>query len=89
MSDDTGQACELDTVNDTVGALCCLGGALSAGVSSGGVWLKSCGRVGEAAVFGAGCWAQDGGARRALTLAPTLALALTLTPPLTLALTQP
>jgi taspase (threonine aspartase 1) len=64
VSDGTGQAGELDTFNDTVGALCCLGGALSAGVSSGGVWLKSCGRVGEAAVFGAGCWAQDGGARR-------------------------
>ena len=62
VADGVGEAGELDTVNDTVGALCCLGGALSAGVSSGGVWLKSCGRVGEAAVFGAGCWAQDGGA---------------------------
>ena len=64
-SDHAGQACELDTVNDTVGALCCYGGNLSAGVSSGGVWLKSCGRIGEAAAFGAGCWAQDGGVRRA------------------------
>jgi taspase (threonine aspartase 1) len=46
-------------LHDTVGAVVCDGVHVSAAVSSGGVWLKHCGRVGEAASFGAGCWAED------------------------------
>ncbi|KAH9176359.1 nucleophile aminohydrolase [Lactarius sanguifluus] len=45
---------------DTVGAVVVQGdaGDVAAGVSSGGLLLKPSGRVGEAAVFGAGCWAE-------------------------------
>ncbi|CAE6431034.1 unnamed protein product [Rhizoctonia solani] len=46
-------------VQDTVGAiLCTIDGEVSAGVSSGGILLKPTGRIGEAACFGAGCWAS-------------------------------
>lgn len=46
---------------DTVGCVALSpDGRVAAGVSSGGIVLKTEGRVGEAAVFGAGCWAQDG-----------------------------
>ncbi|XP_003745682.1 threonine aspartase 1 [Galendromus occidentalis] len=43
---------------DTVGAVVLLGGMISAGVSSGGTFLKYPGRVGQAGVYGAGCWAN-------------------------------
>lgn len=45
---------------DTVGAVCVdSSGTVSAAVSSGGLLLKFPGRIGQAAVFGSGCWAQN------------------------------
>lgn len=42
---------------DTVGAtIICENGEAASGVSSGGLLLKFPGRIGEAAVYGAGCW---------------------------------
>ncbi|KAI6169400.1 nucleophile aminohydrolase [Pisolithus thermaeus] len=47
-------------IQDTVGAVAWDDrGNVAAGVSSGGLLLKNSGRVGEAAIFGAGCWAQQ------------------------------
>ena len=52
---------EADGLMDTVGVVCVDRDAqVCAAVSSGGLSLKSCGRVGAAAVYGAGCWAQVG-----------------------------
>ncbi|KAF8813801.1 N-terminal nucleophile aminohydrolase [Phlegmacium glaucopus] len=51
---------ELWAIQDTVGAVAWHGSdGLAAGVSSGGLLLKYPGRVGEAAIFGAGCWASQ------------------------------
>jgi len=52
-----GASCFYDTVGCVVLAP---DGSVAAGVSSGGILLKTEGRVGEAAAFGAGCWAQNG-----------------------------
>ncbi|KAH9485134.1 Threonine aspartase 1 [Psilocybe cubensis] len=49
----------LGDIQDTVGAVAYNSEeGMAAGVSSGGLLLKWPGRVGEAAIFGAGCWAN-------------------------------
>ncbi|KAF8520537.1 nucleophile aminohydrolase [Gautieria morchelliformis] len=55
-------------MQDTVGAVVLdTFGSLASGVSSGGLLLKLPGRVGEAAVFSAGCWAHHSDTNGAAT----------------------
>ncbi|XP_068149690.1 threonine aspartase 1 [Drosophila tropicalis] len=57
---DPGNEVELTAALDTVGAVCVdASGQTAAGCSSGGILLKVPGRVGQAASYGAGCWATD------------------------------
>lgn len=50
----------IDQLVDTVGAITVdQQGHVYAGVSSGGIAMKHIGRIGEAAMFGAGCWADN------------------------------
>lgn len=49
-----------NNILDTVGAVCVDGsGNSAAGCSSGGLLMKVPGRIGQAATYGAGCWATD------------------------------
>ncbi|KII92793.1 hypothetical protein PLICRDRAFT_37586 [Plicaturopsis crispa FD-325 SS-3] len=66
-TDDHAHVDGLNSLQDTVGAVSWdATGGMAAGVSSGGLLLKYPGRVGEAAVFGAGCWAQQDGQERGM-----------------------
>lgn len=52
---------DIDEESDTVGAVAIdAQGRLAAAVSTGGLWLKLPGRVGDSAIVGAGLYAKDG-----------------------------
>ncbi|ELU03771.1 hypothetical protein CAPTEDRAFT_221081 [Capitella teleta] len=50
-----------DQLLDTVGAVCIDSeGVVASAVSSGGIILKQPGRLGQAGIYGGGCWAENG-----------------------------
>lgn len=57
----SGQLTPSDEVSDTVGA-CAFDahGGMATAVSTGGLWLKRAGRIGDSPLPGAGLWAVDG-----------------------------
>jgi len=60
---DESESLPEEAMQDTVGAVALdARGNMAACVSSGGLLLKYSGRIGEAAIFGAGCWAQQSSA---------------------------
>jgi beta-aspartyl-peptidase (threonine type) len=61
MSSATGQAHDDSGQHDTVGAVAMdAQGRTAVAVSTGGIWLKLPGRVGDSPIPGAGYWAEDG-----------------------------
>lgn len=49
--------------NDTIGVICIdQMGNFASGVSTGGRWLKPQGRIGDSAIYGAGCWSENNSA---------------------------
>jgi len=61
LGDSLAEPAPVDDVADTVGA-CALdaAGHLASAVSTGGLWLKQAGRIGDSPLPGAGLWALDG-----------------------------
>jgi len=60
-SDSNGETSFHGKQHGTVGAIACDNrGRVCAGVSSGGIWMKTAGRIGSAALIGCGCHAENG-----------------------------
>ena len=58
-SESTDGSPAADRLLDTVGAVCVDAyGRISSAVSSGGIVLKQPGRLGQAALYACGCWAE-------------------------------
>jgi hypothetical protein len=60
LNDTVGAVGTEQLLNDTVGAVCIdTAGNVASGVSSGGISLKTSGRVGDSALFGCGCFSSS------------------------------